>query len=75
MHLRCSRGDEQGVWSHAFVLVYLDNILVFSTWDEEHVVHLQQVFALLRASKLYAKMVKTLLLQAVSGLLVSCRVC
>ena len=41
-----------------FVLVYLDDILVFSRSEEEHVGHLQQVFALLRKAKLYAKMSK-----------------
>lgn len=41
-----------------FVLVYLDDLLVFSASEEEHVGHLQQVFALLRKSKLYAKMSK-----------------
>ena len=39
-----------------FVLVYLDDMLVFSRSEEEHLVHLQQVFALLRKANLYAKM-------------------
>ena len=39
-----------------FVLVFLDDILVFSASEEEHVGLLQQVFALLRKAKLYAKM-------------------
>ena len=41
-----------------FVLVYLDDILVFSTSAEEHAQHLKQVLALLRKHKLYAKMSK-----------------
>ena len=35
-----------------FVLVYLDDILVFSKSPEEHAEHLQQVLALLRHGKL-----------------------
>ena len=38
-----------------FVLVYLDDILVYSKSMEEHKKHLDQVLALLREHKLYAK--------------------
>ena len=41
-----------------FVLVYLDDILVFSKSAEEHAEHLKQVLALLRQHKLFAKMSK-----------------
>jgi hypothetical protein len=37
------------------VLVYLDDILVFSKTPEEHETHLRQVLALLRKHQLYAK--------------------
>ena len=40
------------------VLVYLDDILVFSKSAEEHAEHLKQVLARLREHKLYAKMSK-----------------
>jgi hypothetical protein len=41
-----------------FVLVYLDDILVFSKNEEDHARHLETVFALLRKHKLYVKMSK-----------------
>eukprot|EP00798_Chlamydomonas_sp_ICE-L_P019411 gene19411-biopygen28256 len=37
-----------------FVLCYLDDILVFSDSEEEHLEHLEQVFDVLRREKLYA---------------------
>jgi hypothetical protein len=41
-----------------FVIVYLDDILVFSgTWDE-HVRHVKQVLDTLQREKLYVKMSK-----------------
>jgi hypothetical protein len=40
------------------VLVYLDDILVYSRTAEEHLGHLQQVLSLLRQNRLYAKMSK-----------------
>lgn len=47
------------IFSHLdFVLVYLDDILVFSKDAEQHALHLRQVLELLRAEKLYAKMSK-----------------
>jgi hypothetical protein len=41
-----------------FVLVFMDEILVYSKTLEEHLLHLQQVFSLLRQHQLYAKMSK-----------------
>ena len=41
-----------------FVLVYLDDILIFSKSREEHVVHLRLVFQKLRESKLFAGLSK-----------------
>ena len=38
-----------------FVLVFLDDILIFSKTLEQHKRHVQQVLEKLRASKLYAK--------------------
>ena len=38
-----------------FVLVFLDNILVYSRTMEEHAKHLQKVFAALRKHYLFAK--------------------
>ncbi|KAJ0394738.1 hypothetical protein ATCC90586_008852 [Pythium insidiosum] len=39
----------------AFVVVYLDDICVFSRNMETHVEHLRRVFSILRAEKLYAR--------------------
>ncbi len=41
-----------------FVLVYLDDVLIFSRDPEEHIEHLRQVMSLLRQHKLYAKLSK-----------------
>ena len=41
-----------------FVVVFLDDILVFSKSPEEHVRHLREVLNLLRKHKLYAKLSK-----------------
>ena len=41
-----------------FVLVYLDDILVFSSTPEEHLSHLQTVLQTLRENKFYAKVSK-----------------
>ena len=41
-----------------FMLVYLDDILVFSKNQEEHLEHLRKVFDILRKNKIYAKLTK-----------------
>ena len=41
-----------------FVLVYLDDILIYSTSDDEHERHLRCVFDRLRKHVLYAKLSK-----------------
>ena len=41
-----------------FVVVYLDDILIFSKSEEEHMSHLRQVLQILREQRLYAKLSK-----------------
>ncbi|GJR76045.1 putative reverse transcriptase domain-containing protein [Tanacetum coccineum] len=41
-----------------FIIVFIDDILIYSKWKEEHEVHLRLVFELLRKEKLYAKFSK-----------------
>jgi len=45
-------------WLDDFVLIYIDDILVYSNSMEEHAEHLQKVFQRLRDNKLYAKFEK-----------------
>ena len=47
-----------GEYTDDFVLVYLDNILVFSTTEHEHKHHLRLVFQRLGEHKLKAKLKK-----------------
>ena len=50
--------------AEGFVLVYLDDILIFSKTLEEHERHVQRVFDKLRTARLYAKAIKCNLFQA-----------
>jgi hypothetical protein len=45
-------------WLDDFVVVYIDDILIYSSSLEEHEEHLRQVFQGLRENKLYAKLEK-----------------
>ena len=42
-------------WLDHFITVYLDDILVYSTSEEQHEMHLRMVFERLRERKLFAK--------------------
>jgi hypothetical protein len=41
-----------------FVCVYMDDILIYSNTEEEHIIHVRKVLDILRANKLLAKMSK-----------------
>ena len=43
---------------HKYVVIYLDDILIFSKTAEEHVQHLREVLSILRDNQLFAKMSK-----------------
>jgi len=45
-------------WLDDFVVVYIDDILIYSSSLEEHAEHLRKVFQRLRENKLYAKLEK-----------------
>ena len=54
----CVMNDVFGPFLDDFVIVYLDDILIFSgTWDE-HVRHVKQVLDTLQRETLYVKMLK-----------------
>ena len=42
----------------AFVLVYLDDILIFSITFSEHIIHIKRAFTTLREAKIYARLHK-----------------
>ena len=56
-----------------FVLVYLDDILVFSKTPEEHARHLRIVLDILRRNELYAKLPKCEFNKPELQFLVHCR--
>jgi hypothetical protein len=45
-------------WLDNFVVIYIDNILVYNNFMEKHVEHFQKVFQRLRKNKLYVKFKK-----------------
>jgi hypothetical protein len=45
-------------FTNAFVVVYLDEILIFNRTWEEHMEHIQQVLSTMRQHKLYANLEK-----------------
>ncbi len=45
-------------WLNDFIVLYIDNILVYSNSMEEHAEHLRKVFQSLKENKLYAKFEK-----------------
>jgi hypothetical protein len=45
-------------WFDDFVIIYIDDILVYNNFMEEHVKHLWKVFQRFRKNKLYAKFEK-----------------
>jgi hypothetical protein len=45
-------------WLDDFVIIYIDDILVYNNSTEEHVEHLRKVFQRLRENKLYVKFEK-----------------
>ena len=45
-------------FTNSFMVVYLDDILIFSRTWEEHMRHIQQVLSTLRQHKIYANLEK-----------------
>jgi hypothetical protein len=54
----CLINDEFREYLEKFVIVFLDDILVYSTSEEEHEQHLMMVLQVLRENQLYAKLRK-----------------
>ncbi len=54
----CMMNDLLRPYLDKFVIVYLDDILIYSKNEEEHEQHVRQVLGVLRKNKLYAKLSK-----------------
>ena len=54
----CLMKGEFGEYLDKFVIVFLDDILVYSKSEEEHEQHLMMVLWVLREHQLYAKLSK-----------------
>ena len=52
---QCLMNSVFGKYVRKFVIIFLDDILVFSETMEEHLEHLRIVFELLRAHQLFVK--------------------
>jgi hypothetical protein len=48
---------------HKFVILFLDDMLIYSKKEEEHEQHLRMVLQFLREHKLYAKLSKSIFYQ------------
>jgi hypothetical protein len=48
-------------FTNSFLVIYLDDILIFNKTWEEHMYHIQQFFSTLQQDKLYANLEKILL--------------
>lgn len=55
---QCLTNDVLAPFPRKFVMVFLDDILIYSPTLEDHLVHLQQVLEKLRQHKLYMKLSK-----------------
>ena len=54
------------LYLNKFVIVYLDNILIFSKNEEKHVEHIRLVMKILRTNDFYVKSVTNLILDILS---------
>jgi hypothetical protein len=54
-------GDVLRPFTNSFVVVYLDDILIFSRTWEEHMQHIQQVLSTLRQHNIYGNLENSLL--------------
>ena len=57
-HFMCMMNNIFSKYLDKFVLVFIDNILVYSKSIEEHMDHLHIVLQVLREHQLYAKFIK-----------------
>jgi hypothetical protein len=59
----CLMNGVFGEYLDKFVIVFLDDILIYSKSEDEHEKHLRMVFQVLRKHKLYAKLSKCIFYQ------------